>query len=73
MPRHPNQQIRNKGSLENQAMTDPALKRLIAEGRRKARVDAQVMELWAGADFQSRGLTPSDNRVSLEVEVNDEV
>ncbi len=58
----------NKKSLWGKALGDPALRRRIERGRRQARIDQQHMEIWAGADFQSRGLTPNDPSGKLEVE-----
>ena len=58
-------------SLWARALKDPALRRRIEDGRRKARVDREHMELWAGADFESKGLTPNDPYATLEVEVDE--
>ena len=55
-------------SLWAKALKDRALRRKIEDGRRQARVDHEHMELWAGADFASLGLTPNDPYGTLEVE-----
>lgn len=43
-----------KGSLA--ASKDPKVRAAIRRGRRKARLDQAVVELWAANDFESGGL-----------------
>ena len=55
-------------SLWAKALRDRSLRQRIENGRRQARIDQEHMELWAGADFESRGLTPNDPYATLGVE-----